>query len=350
MEAMIVAWPARKRRRRLGRGWALLMVGMLAAATTSAHGEESETLFQLGSPVDCLIGEDCFVQQMPDIDPNGQALDPTCGGATNNGHDGWDIRVRSFKDIARPTRVIAVADGIVLRIRDGVADRIHDHEADKDMKGRECGNGVIMEHAGGLVSQSCHLKNGSIGVAPGTRLKKGAILGLVGASGLAEFPHVHLSVRRDGKPIDPLTGRFLGVTDEACGDTTKGLFEPTVRDSLKKSTSAILSIGLANARPALSRLVRDGDPAVPTIFEPLIAWVWAINVEKDSAFKMRLIDPDGKIIMDTETKSVASRKANYLAYAGERYVQRKGIYELKVDLNSGAQTIRSSAQSIFIGR
>lgn len=350
MEAMIGARPASKRRRSRGRGWALLTMSMLAAATASAQAEESKTLFLLGSPIDCRIGEDCFVQQMPDINASEQALDPLCGRATYKGHDGWDIRVRSLKDIDRPTLVIAIADGIVLRTRDGVPDRIYDREREKDLRGRECGNGVIMEHAGGLVSQYCHLKKTSIGVAPGTRLRKGDNLGSIGASGLAEFPHVHLSVRRDGKPIDPLTGRFLGETGEACGDTTGGLFEPTVRDVLRRSASAILSIGLANARPELFSLVRDGDPATPKISEPLIAWVWAINVEKDSAFKMRLIDPDGKTIMNTETKSVTSRKANYLAYAGEQYVQREGTYQLEVDLNSGAQTIRSSAQSIFIGR
>jgi hypothetical protein len=304
----------------------------------------------LGLPVDCRLGEDCFVQQMPDIDPSEKVLDPLCGNATYQGHDGWDIRVRSLKDIDRPTPVIAIADGSVARIRDGVPDRIYDRVQDRDLAGKECGNGVVLEHVGGLVSQYCHLKQGSVAVPAGAQVKKGDIIGSIGSSGLAEFPHVHFAIRQDGKPIEPLTGRPLGQESKACGDTTGSLFEPAVRAVLLRAGSAILQIGLTNIPPQSSSLLRAGDPPVPDVSEPIIAWVWAINVEPGSFFRMRLLDPDQGLIMEIQTNSVADRKANYVAYAGGKHARTQGSYRLHVDLVSGDKTLSSMARLVQIGR
>lgn len=40
-------------------------------------------------------------------------------------------------------------------------------------------------------------------VKPGTEVKKGQVIGLAGASGLATGPHVHFELRRDGDALDP---------------------------------------------------------------------------------------------------------------------------------------------------
>lgn len=243
-------------------------------------------------------------------------VDPLCGRASYEGHDGWDIRLRSLKDIGRAA-VVSIADGTVLRVRDGVADRIFDRLKDsKLLGGKECGNGVLIEHANGIVSQYCHLKQGSIAVHSGTRIGKGERLGLIGASGLAEFPHVHLSIRRDGIPFEPLTGRSLRSGAEAFGETTGGLFEPSVQSLLSNSPTAILDFGLAKTAPELPNLVRDGGPPLVKLSEPIVAWVWAINVEQGSFFRIRLLDSDGVPIVNLQTRALEGRKANYLAYVG----------------------------------
>src|ERR1700761_3258167 len=87
----------------------------------SAVADSSDSL---GLPVSCIIGAECFVQQMPDIDPSPRVLDPLCGLATYQGHDGWDIRLRSLRDIAQGVPVVTVAAGRVTRTRDGVADQV----------------------------------------------------------------------------------------------------------------------------------------------------------------------------------------------------------------------------------
>ncbi|HSS61149.1 MAG TPA: M23 family metallopeptidase [Candidatus Limnocylindrales bacterium] len=52
----------------------------------------------------------------------------------------------------------------------------------------------------------CHLA--AFRVGSGQEVTPGQLIGLVGASGLATGPHVHLQVNVDGLPVDPAT--FLG--------------------------------------------------------------------------------------------------------------------------------------------
>jgi hypothetical protein len=330
-----------------------MLVGLLAAGVgrSEAGPAEIDKRTGLGLPVDCSLGEECFVQQMPDIDPGVQVVDPLCGNASYQGHDGWDIRVRSLKDISRRIPVLSVADGVVIRIRDGVPDQILDRSDDKGLLlGKECGNGLVVEHADGLVSQYCHLKQGSVAVGRGAQIRKGERIGTIGASGLAEFPHVHLSIRSYGRPVEPLTGRPLGQATAGCGDTTHSLFEPPARQMLSRSPTAILDTGLAKAPPELSDLVRQGGPPLVKSSEPIIVWVWAINLDGGCLFRIRLTDPDQNLVMDLTTKPLERHQANYLAYVGGKQVIREGLFRLQIEIVNGAQIIQSIARSFNVVR
>lgn len=64
------------------------------------------------------------------------------------------------------------------------------------------GNLVIVDHGQGLQSFYGHLSD--ILVAARMDVERGAALGLAGNTGRSAAPHLHLSVRLDGVPIDPL--------------------------------------------------------------------------------------------------------------------------------------------------
>jgi hypothetical protein len=311
---------------------------------------EADEQARLGLPVNCRLRQDCFVQQMPDVDPGRGTLDPLCGQATYDGHDGLDIRLRSLSDIARDVPVIAVADGTISRIRDGVPDQILDAANDLPrMSGRECGNGVVINHQGALSSQYCHLKNGSLTVRPGMNVRRGDRIGSIGSSGAAEFPHVHLSMRVDGKLVEPVTGKPLGTEAHVCGDVSGSMFDTASRQALVHPPVAILDVGLASAPPELSNLVRTDRPPLATVHSnSTVVWVWAINVDEGARFKIRLVGPGDVVLIDHTTDALPRRKANYLAYAGRKVGVRAGTYHLTAEITNGEKEISSEARSFSI--
>lgn len=311
---------------------------------------EADEQPRLGLPVNCRLRQDCFVQQMSDVDPGHGTLDPLCGQATYQGHTGWDIRLRSLSDIAQDVPVIAVADGTISRIRDGVPDQIFDAANDRPrMSDRECGNGVVIDHHGALSSQYCHLKNGSLTVRPGMNVRRGERIGSIGSSGVAEFPHVHLSVRLDGKLVEPVTGKPLGNEAQVCGDLSGSLFDTGSTQALVEPPVAILDVGLANAPPELSNLVRTGGPPLATgRSNSAVVWVWAINVDEGVRFRIRLVGPGEVTLIDHTTNALPRRKASYLAYVGRKAEVKTGTYHLTAEITNGQKRIGSKARSFSI--
>jgi murein DD-endopeptidase MepM/ murein hydrolase activator NlpD len=311
---------------------------------------EADEQMRMGLPVNCKLGLDCFLQQMPDVDRGQDTLDPLCGQATYQGHTGWDIRLRSLSDIAQDVPVIAVADGTVSRIRDGISDQIFDAANDRlRLSDKECGNGMLIDHQGGLSSQYCHLKNGSLSVRSGMQVRKGERIGSIGSSGVAEFPHVHLSVRLDSKLVEPLTGKTLGNEAHVCGDLSGSLFDAVSKQALVQAPVALLDVGLANAPPELPNLVRTGGPPLATVRgNSTVAWLWAINVDQGSRFRIKLVGPGETTLIDHTTNALPRRKANYLAYVGRKVGVRPGTYHLNVEITNGEKRIASKVRSFTV--
>ena len=85
-----------------------------------------------------------------------------------------------------------------------------------------------------------------------TRSTAGQQLGLVGMSGEANFPHVHLTVRRAGASIDPFTG---GPGGEGCGEPGTPLWAPALLGRLAHDEVPIAVVGLADHLPDRDAIV-----------------------------------------------------------------------------------------------
>jgi len=64
------------------------------------------------------------------------------------------------------------------------------------------GNIVVLDHGQGIYTMFFHLSK--ILVTPGQTVKKGEVIGLVGATGRAKGAHLHWGVRMQGARVDPL--------------------------------------------------------------------------------------------------------------------------------------------------
>ncbi len=193
-------------------------------------------------PLLCEPWRSCAVQNYVDHEPSAGVRDYACGSLTYDGHDGTDFRLRSLRAMREGVDVLSAADGTVARARDGVPD-VSFRTREEAVRGRECGNGVVVRHVGGWETQYCHLARGSISVRPGDAVKAGDRLGQVGLSGKTEFPHLHFTVRRDGKTIDPFA---FGASTDGCS-AGRSLWDPAVVAAFRYRAGFVFEAGFAAA-------------------------------------------------------------------------------------------------------
>ena len=288
-----------------------LGIGLAVALALGFRGAGATEL-TLDLPVACRPGTDCWIVNYVDLDPGPGVRDFRCGRASYNGHKGVDFAVRDFAQVRAGVPVRASAAGEVLRLRDGTADQA------AAPGGQECGNGIVLDHGGGWTTQYCHLRRGSIAVKPGQRVAAGDSIGMIGQSGLADFPHVHLQVALRGTIVDP----FLGAdgSPAACDVGRNHLWSKTALDLLTPyRPTAIYNAGLApeEPRPAQARAGAYETATLAATAPVLVAWADIFWVQAGDQVQVRLFDPAGGVLAD---KTVAAEKtlARRFVYAGAR--------------------------------
>jgi murein DD-endopeptidase MepM/ murein hydrolase activator NlpD len=162
-----------------------LMLLSFAAPAAPAVADD----LKLALPVACEIGRDCFVQNFFDHDPGPDRRDYACGWLSYDGHDGTDFRVADVPAMMRGVTVVAAAPGTVKVVRDGMDDINLAEIGREALKGREAGNGVVIDHGDGWETQYSHMRKASIVVRSGQAVEAGTPLGRIGLSGATEFPH-----------------------------------------------------------------------------------------------------------------------------------------------------------------
>src|SRR6185295_5585508 len=184
-------------------------------------------------------------------DQGSGARDYACGAETYDGHDGTDFRLPSLADVVQGTAVIAAASGTVIGVRDGMKDQLVRTAADRAaIADRECGNGVLIDHGDGWQTQYCHMRQGSVAAKKDEWVESGSRLGLIGYSGDAAFPHVHLTVRKDGKSIDP----FRPDDPSGCGGQGPSLWSDAANAELRYRHDEIIALGFAQSAVELEDL------------------------------------------------------------------------------------------------
>ncbi len=289
----------------------LWLLALVVAASFSRPATAAPSGFQLQKPIACTIGHDCFIQQYPDHDPGPAAKDYRCGIATYDGHDGTDFRIPDKAAQMRGVNVVAAGAGVVRAIRDGQPDFDAGAFDKARVEGVECGNGVLIEHGNGWQTQYCHMRQGSIRVKAGDRVEAGQPLGLVGQSGGAEFPHLHLTVRHDGKWLDPF------ADGAACGQG-QSLWRAEDRAELVYRDGDVLNAGFAAGPVTMDDIERGGIAQPARGSAALVVYIRALHLHAGDIQRITIKGPDGQTLADSAAPALDHDKAQSMVFAGKK--------------------------------
>lgn len=105
------------------------------------------------------------------------------GKTTTSHHNGIDL----VGEGATLDYIIAFADGVVTISKASTS----------------AGEYVAIDHGNGVVTRYLHMKAGSRKVKTGNKVKKGQVLGYMGATGNVTGAHLHFDIKINGKFVDP---------------------------------------------------------------------------------------------------------------------------------------------------
>lgn len=286
----------------------------LAAAAPAPSAKDGAP--QLDFPVACTPGRTCEIQHYVDRDPGPGTRDYRCGLETYNGHDGVDIRVPDLAAQRRGVAVLAAAPGKVLRVRDEMPDiSITAPGAPPVPQDRMCGNGLVIDHGGGWMTQYCHLARGSLVVKAGDTVAAGTPLGRVGMSGGAEFPHLHFKVIHGAEAVDPFAP---DSTNPASCTAQRPLWTAKAAAAAPYRAGAILNAGFTDAVPSNEAIEAGTLPAVTAAAPALVVYARAIGLLPGDVADLTLTGPGGLSLHSAKPPLVRWRAQDVFAIGRKR--------------------------------
>lgn len=289
----------------------LLLIGLVAAVGFLFL---KPSRFVLEFPADCRIGEECWIFSHVDLKEGAGYTDNQCGARTYEGHKGTDIALTRF--ISDKTGVLAAASGTVIGTRNDVPDNPVG-SGDTGPPGKECGNGMRIEHQDGWITQYCHLKAGSVNVQQGQSVQAGDLLGLIGNSGRSEVPHLHFQVEKAGKIVDPFT-QLSPSPDGACGGGDSLWSTEAESRFGPYSPAHIRAIGFASEKPSLRQVQKTGGANVLTRSgQGLVLYTTVYGVPAGTQIQFTIRTPDGATLLES-SYDVPETKARVFRFAGKK--------------------------------
>ena len=142
------------------------------------------------------------------------------------------------------------------------------------------------------------------------RVDAGAILGQVGLSGKTQFPHLHLSVRHNGKVTDPFDLSAIS----ACGESGETLWQ----DAPDYLAGGLLQSGFSTTVPEYKAIKAGGADQSPLADNApaLVFWAYAYGGQKGDIMALTVDGPDGRVLDHQAT--LAKDQAQFFRAAGKR--------------------------------
>ncbi len=279
-----------------------LLVGLFILLANPAVYGEDISLVKLKFPLDCKLGESCWIARYSDHDKGPGKADYRCNDRTQHTHRGTDIAIKNLQIMAEGVDVLAAADGIVTIIRDGITDEFatKENRAEKSKIGN--GNTLGIRHSDGSISVYSHMKKHSLTVKKGDSVKVGQKIGEIGMSGLTEYPHLHFALRYNNEWYDPFnqkpltaacsTNKPTGAWDPEIPYKVMALLPPTLTSTLPNRQSR-WDAPTATLSKNVSHLYLNGH---------------AFGVQKGDRWLFKFIRPDGRTAYEKGVSVAANRQ------------------------------------------
>lgn len=242
-------------------------------------------------PVACRVMTDCWITNHVDLDNNsGRSEDYMCGKKTRDGSLSTHISLGNIQDVTLNMAVIASADGTI-----DFAGNI----------GGFCGGRILIDHGGGWESSYCHLNLNTLQVSEGDTVTQGQILGSIGMSGQSSWPHLSFALLRNGMAFDPFSGR---TNLEGCSKKSQPLwaggmnplYEPAQVTNIGFTVEALDNDAILRGNIADVTEIAAATPQ-------LTLWAMLMNVMEGDLITMRVLEPSGRILNETETTAQTDR-------------------------------------------
>jgi len=305
----------------------------------------------LGLPADCRVGETCWLVNLVDHDPGPGHRDYRCGPLTYDTHKGTDIAIADDAAMRRGVAVLAAAPGRVVRVRDGMpASTERDLRSPDALRGRECGNGVVIDHGDGWTTQYCHMKAGTLTVATGSEVARGDRLGDIGRSGRSEFPHIHIAVRHGNSIVDPFTA---GSQAAVCNPnaTVGGLWSDKVQRELTYPGPQPYHLGFAAGKPSIAaiRAGRLADTRFSKKAPALVFWAEIFSLDAKDRIALTLVDPNGKVLAGNtvEPTRFMARYTRFVGLARPASGWTVGTYTGRVSVTRRGRTTSRDVRAVI---
>lgn len=142
---------------------------------------ETDSSANSASEAEVITPQYVFAPSMPCAgaisSPYGERVHPLSGEGSF--HNGIDIAANTGTEVA------AIDSGIV----------------EKSTYNQYSGNFIVIRHNDEYTSSYAHLSESR--VSAGQQIDKGTVIGLVGSTGAATGPHLHMEIRKNGEPVNP---------------------------------------------------------------------------------------------------------------------------------------------------
>jgi hypothetical protein len=175
----------------------------------------------------------------------------------------------------------------------------------------------VIAHAGGYETQYCHLAKGSVIVRPGAVVVAGQSVGRAGLSGASEFPHLHFTVRQDGRVVDPFRPNSETCSSGAV-QLDGSLWDASLHKSLRYRAGTILNTGFADGAITMSSVETETTRQAGSNPEALVAWARAIGLETGDTQRLVLKSSDGSVLAEASDPALLRPRAQSLLFGGRK--------------------------------